>query len=243
MLRRVLPIAIPEVHGNGSGDGVSPPVLPLPRLSSVATGATADRVRDLLTEAILRGAFAPGGHLNAESLARQLGVSHIPVREALRSLHADGWVDMRPHAGAFVRERSEQELADLFELRVLVESRTAGLAAGRRTSAQLLTLETILEAQAKEHRPAELALVNEQFHNAVASCSHNAMICHTVASLGKRARFYYLTVAPQRREESLREHRLLTDAIRRRDVEAAEAIAREHVEHTRRDTRDHLRQE
>lgn len=208
-------------------------LVPLERAGSY--GSTADRVRDVLTEAILQGTFEPSSHLNADTLSRQLGVSHIPVREALRSMHAEGWVEMRPHSGAFVRSRSEQELADLFELRLLLEAQAAALAAERRTSQELDLLDTLLDAQAHETRPVELARINEQFHNAVAACAHNAMISDVIQRLGKRARFYFLTVAPLRRDESLQEHRQLADAIRHRDATAAEMIARQHVAHTRRD--------
>jgi len=195
----------------------------------------------VLVEQVLQGGFDPGAHLNADTLARELGVSHIPVREALRSMHAEGWVEFRPHSGAFVRTRTEQELADLFELRLTLEAMAAGLAAERRTSAQLEQLDLIVSTQAAQTAPRELAQVNELFHNAVAGCAHNALLADTIAKLGTRARFYYLTVAPQRRPESLTEHRQLTDAIRHRDAASAVAIARAHISRTRRDVLDMLR--
>ncbi|MCZ7423571.1 GntR family transcriptional regulator [Verrucosispora sp. WMMA2121] len=204
-------------------------------------GATADRVSAVLTEAILCGGFRPGAHLNADTLARQLGLSHIPVREALRSLHAEGWVEMRPHSGAFVRSRTPQELADLFEMRLLLESQAAALAAERRSATQLDELARILDAQAAATNAPELASINEQFHHTVAACSHNGILTDAIRRLGRRARFYFLTVAPKRRADSLREHRQLTDAIRRRDVDAAATIARDHIAHTRADVHDALR--
>ncbi|MBQ1023858.1 GntR family transcriptional regulator [Micromonospora sp. C95] len=204
-------------------------------------GGTADRVSAVLTEAILCGGFRPGAHLNADTLARQLGLSHIPVREALRSLHAEGWVEMRPHSGAFVRSRTQQELADLFEMRLLLESQAAALAAERRSAAQLDELARILDAQAAATGAPDLASANEQFHYAVAACSHNGILADAIRRLGRRARFYFLTVAPKRRTESLREHRQLADAIRRRDVDAAATIARDHIANTRTDVHDALR--
>src|SRR3954469_24649320 len=120
----------------------------LPRLQRQGhAGNTGDRVRDVLEEAILTGALPQGAHLNAEALAKQLGVSHIPVREALRSLGADGWIDYKPHLGAYVRARTEHELADLFEARLEMEGRTTALAAERRTAGQLTTLDEILARQ------------------------------------------------------------------------------------------------
>ncbi|WP_344653804.1 GntR family transcriptional regulator, partial [Cryptosporangium japonicum] len=110
----------------------------LPRIERVpGGGSTGEQVHDLLKEAILAGVLPGGTHLNAEGLAKQLGVSHIPVREALRFLEADGWIDYRRHLGGYVRARTEPELADLFEARYEVEGRAAALAAERRTPEQL----------------------------------------------------------------------------------------------------------
>src|SRR5689334_15128877 len=142
----------------------------LPRLTRApGAGNTGDRVRDLLEEAILTGALAPGTHLNAEGLAKKLGVSHIPVREALRSLGADGWIDYRPHLGAYVHARTAAELADLFETRVDLEARTAALAAERRSTEQLERLDEILRRQAATAEPLALARINAEFHIAVAA--------------------------------------------------------------------------
>ncbi|GAA4443794.1 GntR family transcriptional regulator [Phytohabitans houttuyneae] len=200
-----------------------------------APGNTGDRVRDTLVEAILAGTLPPGTHLNADALAKQLGVSHIPVREALRSLGADGWIDYRPHLGAFVRERSERELADLFEARLELEGRTTAMAAERRTAEQLATLDEILARQAAAAEPVVLAALNAEFHIAVAACSQNDLMAGFVRSLSLRARFYFSAVAPTRRAASLSDHRAIVDALRRRDAAEAERLGRTHVASTRKD--------
>jgi DNA-binding GntR family transcriptional regulator len=208
----------------------------LPRLERVASaGNTGDRVRDMLAEAILSGLLPEGDHLNADALAKQLGVSHIPVREALRSLGADGWIDYRPHLGAYVRARTEDELADLFEARLETESRTTALAAERRTAAQLTALDEIVARQAATEDPVALARINAEFHIAVAACSQNQLLIGFVKSLSMRARFYFSTVAPGRRDESLRDHLAIVEALRRRDSAEAERIGRAHVTNTRLD--------
>ena len=208
----------------------------LPRLERVASaGNTGDRVRDMLAEAILSGQLPEGAHLNADALAKQLGVSHIPVREALRSLGADGWIDYRPHLGAYVRARTPDELADLFEARLETESRTTALAAERRTAAQLTELDEILARQAATADPSALARINAEFHIAVAACSQNQLLVGFVSSLSMRARFYFSAVAPGRRDESLRDHRAIVEALRRRDSAEAERIGRAHVTSTRLD--------
>lgn len=207
----------------------------LPRLERTGgSGSTGDQVHDLLKEAILAGLLPPGTHLNAEGLAKRLGVSHIPVREALRFLEADGWIDYRRHLGAYVRARTEHELADLFEARYEVEGRTAALAAERRTPEQLGELDEILARQAGTDDPLELARLNAEFHIAVAGCSQNHLLVGFVRSLSMRARFYFSTVAPARRASSLCEHEAIVSALRARDSATAQRIAQSHVADTRR---------
>ncbi|TDD70213.1 GntR family transcriptional regulator [Jiangella aurantiaca] len=203
-------------------------------------GRTAPHVRDLLEEAILQGVLLPGAHLNADGLAKQLGISHIPVREALRALGVDGWIEFRPHQGAFVRGRSEQELADLFESRTFLEAQAAALAAERRTGEQLAILDDILARQRQSTDPIELARINAEFHSAMADCSQNNLLAGFVRMLSMRARFYFSTVPPQRQDTSRRQHEALVDAIRRRDSAAAGQLARDHVAATRRDVRAEL---
>ncbi|PZF84446.1 GntR family transcriptional regulator [Jiangella anatolica] len=196
-------------------------------------GRTAPHVRDLLEEAILQGVLPPGAHLNADGLAKQLGISHVPVREALRALGVDGWIEFRPHHGAFVRGRSEQELADLFESRALLEAQAATLAAERRTGEQLAILDDVLARQRRCTDPVELARINAEFHSALAGCSQNDLLAGFVRTLSMRARFYFATVPARRQDVSRRQHEALVDAVRRRDGVTAGRLAREHVAATR----------
>src|SRR5436190_14589600 len=101
----------------------SHPLLALPLLSGAST--LPSMLFDNLEEAIITGALEPGGRIHADDLAAHYGVSRIPVREALRSLHEAGWVDIKPRYGVRVRERTEQELTELFEFRALVEGQVA----------------------------------------------------------------------------------------------------------------------
>ncbi len=194
-----------------------------------------DRVRIELEEAILSGRLPAGSRVNADDCARRLGVSHIPVREALRTLQAEGWTVHRPHQGAFVRERDPGDLADLFEARLYLEGQAAALAAQRRTARQLDELDAILARQAMTSDPGDLARINAEFHLCLATCAQNAVLTGYLRDLGKRVRFYFLPAAAQRRENSLAEHRGILDAVRRRDAAQARALVCAHVSDTRSD--------
>lgn len=194
----------------------------------------ADLIRACVEEEILAGRLAPGSKVNADELARAHGVSHIPVREALRALETDGWVIRRHHRGMFVRDQDRDEMADLFEARLVVEHQTARLAAQRRTSEQLTDMDEIVARQTLAEDPAVLASINAEFHVAMASCAHNAVLSSMVTDLNKRVRFFYLPAAESRRLDSVSEHRAILAAIRdRRADDAAELLA-----HHIRDTRD-----
>src|SRR5262250_1195290 len=85
-------------------------------------------VYEALVELVVEGRLRPGQHLVETELARQLGVSRQPVREALHRLEAEGWVDLRPNQGAFVHVPTDQEVDELLDVRELLEVETARLA-------------------------------------------------------------------------------------------------------------------
>ncbi|HEY1971172.1 MAG TPA: GntR family transcriptional regulator [Pseudonocardia sp.] len=198
----------------------------------MATGA-AEQIRADIEEAILSGRLPTGSRVNADHHARRLGVSHIPVREALHALAADGWIVQRRHQGAFVRAYDPVELADLFEARSHLEGSIAVLAAQRRTAAQLAVLEEILVRQAGTTESAELARINAEFHVAVAECAQNTLLVGYLRDLTKRVRFYFLPAAVSRRDDSLAEHRQIVDAIQRRDADLAKDLVLAHIADTR----------
>src|SRR5207247_11200915 len=101
---------------------VLPPNDTLVRNASVAA-------TELIREAIIEGRLAPGQRLKEEELARELGISRTPVREALLMLQAEGLVDAAPNRGAVVRSHDADDLEDLYQLRALLEGYAARRAA------------------------------------------------------------------------------------------------------------------
>ena len=86
-------------------------------------------VYDALIDLIVGGDLPPGQHMVETDLARQLGVSRQPIREALHRMEAEGWVDLRPSQGAFVHVPTDAEVDELLDVRALLEAETARLAA------------------------------------------------------------------------------------------------------------------
>ena len=107
--------------------------------------STKSKVYKYLRRRLVDGTFLPGSRLSAAGLAREIGTSHIPVREALSQLQSEGLVEQKPQRGAFVRRLKRQELVDLIEFRKVIECNAAAQAARRINDAELADLEKHLE--------------------------------------------------------------------------------------------------
>ncbi len=109
------------------------------RLHPTAEGRVAHAIRT----AIDRGVLAPGERLQQDRLASLLGVSRMPIRAALRQLESDGYVVLEPHRGAQVRTVSDEELEDLYEIRILVESFAMRRVATEADEGELVALQAL----------------------------------------------------------------------------------------------------
>lgn len=198
--------------------------------SGIPANATlTTRMHDALESAIINGDLQPGERLHADALAAQYGMSRIPVREALRSLHEAGWVDIKPRHGVHVRERTVQELGELFEFRAEVEGLVARWAATRRTAEDLERLEKGIAADLAV--TAEAA-AGSHFYAALRIAAHNTVLAHTSAGLEKRARFYFATVAHALGDHWQHVHEDLIDHVVNRRKAAAEKVAHQHIDDT-----------
>jgi DNA-binding GntR family transcriptional regulator len=187
------------------------------------------RVHDALETAIIAGHLKPGERIHADALATQYGMSRIPVREALRSLHEAGWVDIKPRHGVHVRGRTAEELGQLFEFRAEVEGLVARWAATRRTQDDLdLLAARILESRTALEDPA----TGSGFYAALRAAAKNSVLAVTSATLEKRARFYFSTVQHDLGEAWLHVHEAVLEYVQAQDADAAEKVAHQHIEDT-----------
>ena len=194
-------------------------------------------VYDALIDLIVSGDLGPGQHLVETELARQLGVSRQPVREALHRLEAEGWVDLRPSQGAFVHVPTDQEVDELLDVRELLESETARLASRAATPERVARLRAIWDeghAAAEADDVTRAVAANNAFHAEVAQVAGNAVLADLTGIVGRRVRWYYRRVAPARSHGSWAEHKELIDAIEAGDEKHATQIAHKHTERTRR---------
>jgi DNA-binding GntR family transcriptional regulator len=188
-----------------------------------------DKVIDELRRRIIDGAYEPGHRLTEERLAGDFGVSRNPVREAIRVLHAEGFLIAHPRRGAVVANLAAQDVVDLFDVRLSLEVLAARLAAQRAGAAGVVALDQLLTRSRAVRRGVELAELNTRFHATVCSLSGNGLLAGIMESLHGRLQWVYRQSAEARAPYSLAEHEALAAAIRAGDVDAADAAARAHV--------------
>ena len=190
-----------------------------------------------IRERLVSGEFAAGTRLIEESLARDLGISRTPVREAIRTLVADGFLRFRPNAGAFVAEWSDEDIRQIFDLRTILESQIAEAAALSMTPAQLAGLEATQEkldrlgaaktARAIEQRNA----LNRRFHAVIAEASRKARLAAALNSAISMpiVQQTFRRYTPRQAQRSLAHHHELLDAFRARDPQWARAVMTAHI--------------
>lgn len=212
------------------------PDLALHAGTSAAEGAvvgTADRIRLAIETMILDGVIGPGERLNEIALARRLGVSRGPVREAARALERSGLVTVIMNRGAFVRELAVEEAIDTYEVATLLFAQAARRLASAATAAQSLELLDLVQAMdraiAATDRDTFFA-TNSQLHRRIVEMAPNREIERAYLDYTKKLRlFRRRSFEPaDNMAESNREHRRLVEAILAGDGEAARIRAEEH---------------
>ncbi|WP_430781453.1 GntR family transcriptional regulator [Actinoplanes sp. G11-F43] len=190
-----------------------------------------------LREMILSGGFQPGAVLNQAELARTIGLSTTPLREALRRLKAEGLVELDAHRDARVTSLTGEEARDLLEIRMSLDPLAAALAAERRSTADIREMREAADGlQPLRHRPRFADLVaHRRFHTAIFSASHNEILISTLDALWDKAdRYRRLALETGRtqdeRDQKAAEHRELLDCVINRDATGAAAVMRRHID-------------
>jgi DNA-binding GntR family transcriptional regulator len=188
-----------------------------------------ERLRDLIFDHTLTADNA----LTETTLAEQLGVSRTPVREALKRLEQDGLVEQVGRS-VRVKERSPEEILEIYEVRVTLEAAAARGAAQRRTELDLSRLEAI-HAEMCALTPGDEVGTrvswNNRFHEALRRASHNATLDDVIGRLIIHLRRYPQSTLdfPGRWDQVLAEHGELLEALRQRDPERAARVAADHM--------------
>jgi len=190
----------------------------------------ARRIRGMISKGVLR----KGDRILESDLSETLGVSRTPLREALRSLTAEGLVERRPHRGAYVAEPSMNQIEDMFEVMSFLEGLCARIATEKASDSQIQELEKLHDRLERHHRtsqPEKYLEVNEKFHSLLQELVGNEALNDVINGLRKKILLYRYRqlYQPRRFEASMNEHRALMAAIRERRSEDAERLMKIHL--------------
>jgi DNA-binding GntR family transcriptional regulator len=203
--------------------------------SSIAR-TTSSAVTQLLRQSLDHGRWASGQPLRQEEIAAELGVSRVPVREALFQLQAEGLLHMVPNKGMYVRTISAPELRELFRLRWLVESDVLAQAVPLHDSTTRNRLETVQAALDKAQAVADWIAGDREFHEALYAPAQRAESMTIVRRLRLLVdRYYFARLKPTTRTQGWHEeHHALIRAVQRRNVKAAVKLLQAHLAETER---------
>jgi DNA-binding GntR family transcriptional regulator len=199
--------------------------------SRIGSRGTADLVVERIREAILSGGLAPGTRLRETHLASRLGVSRIPVREALARLVADGLVEHAPYKGARVVLLTLDQVIESFMLRSLLEGFAAKLATPNMTSEEIGRLRTLigqLEECGRTDRLEDTPALHREIHAMIYSRCGSAKLLHWIGELDNR--FPRSLKRSYRFDDQPQEYRRIVDAIEAGEAELAGRLMGEHIE-------------
>ncbi len=205
---------------------------PKDSISPRSSLSRAEHAYQQLMEAIRSGKLKPGQRIRETDLAEQLQISRTPVREALHRLQSEDLIVNAPHRGLIIAELDYQQIMELYQMREVLESTAAGLAAKHASEPEIYALREMLARQQQcLNEPDAQANQNRLFHNALYHASHNRYLLKSLNSLKDAMVLLGATTysIPGRTETAVDEHKAMVDAIEQGDREAAEALTREHI--------------
>jgi len=213
------------------------PTLPTSKTEAIDLTLASQRVTENIRDLILSGKLAPGSRIRQEELAARFGTSRIPVREALRRLESEGLVLLVPNASAWVAKLDLSECIEVYKIRERVEPLALSESVARMSDAEIEKLMALAEAMEAAEGTEEFLRLDREFHLA----SYRAAGMQQLFAMVER--FWNTTQHYRRAFTNLlgnegswiihSEHRLMVDALRRRDAEGAAHVLHEHIRRTR----------
>ena len=204
----------------------------LPSLNERRTAS--DYVAEALRQAIIIGQFADGEELNQVELANHFNVSRVPIREALRRLQAEGLVSAEAHRRAVVVGFNRERIAEVYEIRALLEGYMLERSAAILGKDELAELRRLCDEMDGIEDHNDWLERNHEFHRLLLAPSGATTAMTLVEQLSMQVeRYLRRSGGVHRPKEAGREHRKIVDALRKGDVAKAQEVLRGHILHTR----------
>ena len=201
-------------------------------MNSKSHTSLTERVARALREEIFNGKILPSERLVESKISERLGVSRIPVREALHILAAEGRVVIEPRKSAVVASFSEEQIRELIEVRATLEALNARLAAERHDLQQITLLRSILDEGAKlteKDNLQHISELNKKFHDALGEVGANSILRDMMKSLRERTALIFRSTDKEYISKNWREHEAILKAVISGDGEMAALLASRHV--------------
>lgn len=190
------------------------------------------KVCDVLREAILRGDFEQGERLVQSELANALGVSRMPIREALRKLESEGLVTLEPHRGAIVRSVKVEDVIEIYGLRSQMEKMAVELSVDRLTSDDIQKLEAFVIQMESSKGVDEFVQANIEFHRLLINRCPWKRLLSFVGTLWNGFPQQTPHILGGQIETSNQEHRAILLAIKAKDKVKVSHLVEEHIRRT-----------
>lgn len=182
--------------------------------------------------AILRGEITTDAPLTVGQIAQRLGMSQTPVREAIRTLQAEGLIHHHPHHTLSVVQYTAKDIHDIFQLRSDLEAQAARLAVPRLRDDDLAALEELqaeMRDASEQNDVDRLNRANSLWHLRLYGAADNQVLLDVVQHLWRKFMFEVNWMLPGQVELSLRQHHAICAALRARDADRAADLMREHI--------------
>lgn len=192
-------------------------------------------VRRVVRRSILNGELASGTRLVQSELAATLDVSTTPVREALRDLASEGLVELDPHRGAVVAELDDEELRDIYEIRLLLEPMAMRQAIPQISDSLLESLRHLHESMVEDPQGVDWVDRNRVFHLAVYETVVSPRLASIIRNLQDASVMHIgqsIAQNPSLREKANEEHARILEALEQRDPDAAVEALEHHLRHS-----------
>ena len=193
-----------------------------------------ERAIQAIRDAVLRGTFQAGEQFTVGELAEQLGMSPTPVREAVRTLQAEGLLNQTPHHTISAIVFTEQDIRDVFDLRVVLEGEATRLAVPFMTDEDFVQLEAILAQMDAALQAADFPTIhrlNAAWHLTIYRVSNNLILVETIQNLWKKFLWEALWSMPTHSQVSIEQHREILATMRAQDADHAAQLMGAHLLH------------
>jgi DNA-binding GntR family transcriptional regulator len=191
-----------------------------------------DRVHRELRDMAMTFRFLPGERLNEAILAKELGVSRTPLREALNRLSMEGFLNFSANNGFFRKPLDVKEIFDLYEFRMHLELSGVQLSVERATDEQLAEIEKFSNESAREEASRtidDLVTLDEQFHEMLMNLNGNVQMLNSLRNINARIQFVRWLDMTERRSETQSQHKHIVRALRNRDRRESGRLITEHI--------------